>query len=190
MRGLKSKILGLGLYTGLTVLANAAMADLSDVAAMREGDMRKLNFHSAPEPVSDVPFMSEDGVEMTLADLNGRVTVLNFWATYCAPCRAEMPSLSELQADLGGDDIQVVTIATGRNPKPAMDRFFKEIEVDNLPLHTDARQALARSMGVLGLPITVIIDRDGNEVARLQGDAEWNSDNAKAIVTAVAALNQ
>jgi len=100
-----------------------------------------------------------------------------------------MPGLSELQAELGGDDIQVVTIATGRNPKPAMERFFKEIGVDNLPLHTDGRQALARSMGVLGLPITVIIDRDGNEVARLQGDAHWNSDNAKAIVTAVAALD-
>jgi len=88
VRGLKSKFLGLGLYTGLTVLANAAMADLSDVAAMREGDMRKLNFHSTPAAVSDVPFLSEDGEEMTLADLNGRVTVLNFWATYCAPCRA------------------------------------------------------------------------------------------------------
>lgn len=187
MRGLKSKILGLGLYTGLAMLANAAVADLSDISAMREGDMRKLNFHSSPERVADTPFMHEDGSEMTLADLKGQITVLNFWATWCAPCRAEMPGLSELQADLGSDGIQVITVATGRNTKSAMQRFFDEINVDNLPLHTDAQQSLARAMGVFGLPVTVIMDRDGNEIGRLQGDAEWNSDNAKAILTALAA---
>ena len=68
-----------------------------------------------------------------------------------------------------------------------MQRFFGEINVDNLPLPTDAQQSSARAMGVFGLPVTVIMDRDGNEIGRLQGDAEWNSDNAKAILTALAA---
>ncbi len=185
MRGMKSVLLGLGLYTGLAMLANPAIADMSTYEALREGDMRKLIFHSAPEPVSDVTFTAEDGSEMTLADLQGQVTVLNFWATWCAPCRAEMPGLSNLQAALGSDDFEVVTIATGRNPRPAMERFFAEIEVDNLPLHADPKQTLARSMGVLGLPITVILDRDGMEIARLQGDAHWDSDSAKAIVSAL-----
>lgn len=173
------------LYTALGLLANTAMADIGTYEALREGDMRKLNFHSDPRPASDVPFIGEDGSEMTLADYEGQITVVNFWATWCAPCRAEMPDLSDLQTQIGGDDISVVTIATGRNPRPAMERFFKEIDVDNLPLHADPRSTLARDMGVLGLPITVILDREGNEMARLQGDAKWNSENAIEILNTI-----
>lgn len=173
------------LYTAIGLLANAAIADIGTYEALREGDMRKLNFHSAPENVSSEVFFGEDGSEKTLADYKGQITVVNFWATWCAPCRAEMPDLADLQEQIGGDDLSVVTIATGRNPRPAMERFFAEIGVDNLPLHADPSSALARDMGVLGLPITVILDRDGNEMARLQGDAEWNSDNAIEILTTI-----
>ena len=93
--------------------------------------------------------------------------------------------LSELQAEFGGDDFEVVTIATGRNPPPAMKTFFQEIEVDNLPLYRDPRSALAREMGVLGLPITVILNPEGEEVARMRGDANWASDNAKDILRTI-----
>jgi thiol-disulfide isomerase/thioredoxin len=178
MRKLKSILL----YTALGLLANAAVADIAD---LRVGDMRKLTVHSAPIAGSDVAFMSEDGEEMTLADLNGQYTLLNFWATWCAPCRKEMPDLAALQTQLGGEDFQVVTVATGRNPRPAMEAFFDEIGVDNLPLHTDARQSFSRSMGVLGLPVTLIIDPQGDEIARLQGDADWHSDSAAAIIQAL-----
>ena len=173
------------LYTALTLLANTALADVSAFEALREGDMRKLNFHSDPQAASDAVFTSEDGTEMTLADYEGQITLVNFWATWCAPCRAEMPQLSDLQDQLGGDDFSVVTIATGRNPRPAMERFFAEIEVDNLPLHADPKSTLARDMGVMGLPVTIILDREGREMARLQGDAHWNSDSAFAILTAI-----
>ena len=175
------------LYLSLGVLANTAVANTADIEALREGDMRKLTFHSEPLEGSDVAFLHEDGSEMTLADYEGKHVVLNFWATWCAPCRKEMPGLSELQAEMGGDDFAVVTIATGRNPRPAMEAFFGEIGVDNLPLHSDERQNLARSLGVLGLPVTMILDPEGKEIARLQGDAEWNSESAKAIVTALTA---
>ena len=177
------KLLSALLYTAIAAVANAGHAD--DIAALRDGDMRKLTVHSAPVDGSTVAFMGEDGSDLTLDHYAGQIVVLNFWATWCAPCRKEMPHLSALQAEMGGDDLQVVTIATGRNPLPGMQRFFAEIGVDNLPLHTDARQALARSMGVLGLPVTIILDRDGQEVARLQGDADWSSDSAKAILRAL-----
>lgn len=173
------------LYTALAIVANAAVADNAALEALRDGDMRKLTFHAEPIEGSDVPFISEDGEEITLAVYNGQYVVLNFWATWCAPCRKEMPQLSALQAELGGDTLQIVTIATGRNPLPAMQRFFEEIEVDNLPLHTDARQGLARSLGVLGLPATLILDPEGNEIARLLGDADWSSESAIAILTAL-----
>jgi thiol-disulfide isomerase/thioredoxin len=168
-------------------LANTGHADVATASALREGDMRKLNFHSEPMEVSDVTFIGENGQEMTLADFGGKHVVLNFWATWCAPCRKEMPHLSALQSTMGGDDLEVVTIATGRNPLPAMQRFFAEIEVDNLPLHTDPRQSLARGMGVLGLPVTVILDPQGNEIARMQGEADWSSENAMAIMQALIA---
>ncbi|MBE0414437.1 TlpA disulfide reductase family protein [Yoonia sp.] len=181
MRKLRSALL----YTALAFVANTGLADIADIAALREGDMRKLTLHSAPMAGSDVPFTGQDGSEMTLAAYRGQYVVLNFWATWCAPCRKEMPHLAALQSELGGDAMQVVTIATGRNPRPAMERFFAEIAVDNLPLHTDGRQALARSMGVLGLPVTVILDPQGQEIARLQGDADWSSDSALAIMRAL-----
>ena len=90
--------------------------------------------------------------------------------------------LSELQTEFGGEDFAVVTIATGRNPPPAMKTFFEEIGVDNLPLYRDPKSALAREMGVLGLPITVILNPEGKEVARLRGDADWASNNAKDVL--------
>lgn len=176
------------LYTAFAVLANlgtAATADPEALAALREGDMRKLAFHEAPQRGSDVAFVSQDGGEMTLADYAGRHVVLNFWATWCAPCRKEMPHLSALQEAMGGPEFEVVTVATGRNTEEGMRRFFEEIGVDNLPLHTDPRQALARDMGVLGLPVTLILNPEGQEIARLQGDADWSSDSARAIVAAL-----
>jgi len=173
------------LYLSLGVLANSAVADTAALEALREGDMRKLTFHSEPLASSDVAFKGEDGSDMTLADYEGKHVVLNFWATWCAPCRKEMPDLAALQLDLGSDSFEVVTIATGRNPRPAMEAFFDEIGVDNLPLHTDERQNLARSLGVLGLPVTLILDPEGNEIARLQGDADWHSDSAVAIINAL-----
>ncbi len=185
-------------YTGLAAIAIAALsfvalnpsaeAEIRDYSAledMRDGDMRKLNFHSAPKEVSQKSFITEDGGEATLGDYKGKVVLLNFWATWCAPCRHEMPMLSALQAELGGDDFEVVTLATGRNMVPAMQKFFNEIDVTNLPLHRDPKQAVAREMAVFGLPATIIMDREGREIARLQGDADWSSDNARAILLAV-----
>ncbi|MEP5153102.1 TlpA disulfide reductase family protein [Planktotalea sp.] len=177
------------LYTALLMGANLAHADLSEIAAMRDGDMKKLNFHSEAKPVSTQSYLKDDGSEGLLSDHQGKVVLLNFWATWCAPCRHEMPMLSELQTELGGDNFEVVTLATGRNAPPAMKKFFAQIGVDNLPLHRDPKQKIARDMGVLGLPITVILNEDGQEIARLRGDADWSSENAKAILNAVIARN-
>ncbi|GAA6182475.1 TlpA disulfide reductase family protein [Shimia sp. NS0008-38b] len=185
-------------YTGLAAIAIAAttfvaltpvaMADSTDYSAikeMRDGDMRKLIFHSEPRDISQKAFVTGDGGEATLQDYKGKVVLLNFWATWCAPCRHEMPMLSELQTQLGGTDFDVVTLATGRNLVPAMEKFFDEIDVSNLPLHRDPKQMIARDMTVLGLPATVLLDREGREIARLHGDADWSSENARAIVAAV-----
>ncbi|MEZ5686759.1 MAG: TlpA disulfide reductase family protein [Paracoccaceae bacterium] len=171
------------LYTALALGANAATA--ADLETLKAGDMRKLVVYEAPLELPDLPFLDAAGAERRLADYRGKVLVVNFWAVWCAPCRAEMPSLDRLQAELGGDDFEVLAIATGRNPPPKVERFLQEVGVSNLALYTDAQQKLARSMGIAGLPVTVLIDRDGREVARLIGEAAWDGPDAKAIIAAL-----
>ncbi|MFK7940692.1 MAG: TlpA disulfide reductase family protein [Roseovarius sp.] len=180
------KISSFVLYIALGLSANiAAATDMAQIAEMREGDMKKLVLYTEPAAAISTPFTGADGSEMSLAQYGGKYVLLNLWATWCAPCRKEMPMLSELQTELGSDRFEVVTIATGRNAPPAMKKFFDEIGVDNLPLHRDPKSQLARDMGVFGLPATVILDPEGRELARMTGDANWSSDNAKAILAAI-----
>lgn len=174
------------MYTALLAGANAALAAGPDITALRDGDMKKLIVHDAPQAVSDVAFqLADDAGTATLADYRGKYVLLNFWATWCAPCRKEMPQLEALQKEFGGEHFEVLTIATGRNSPEGIKRFFEEAGVTSLPRHQDPRQALAGQMGIFGLPITLLIDPDGQEIARLRGDAKWDSDSARAIVKAL-----
>ena len=164
-----------------------ARMDTEALEALREGSMKKLIFLADPKNVSQATFADPLGVEHQLSDWQGKYVAVNFWATWCAPCRKEMPSLDALQNEFGGDDFEVVTIATGRNTLPAIERFFAEVDIANLPVLLDPKQNLARDMAVLGLPITVILNREGLEIARLRGDADWYSDSARAIIAVLAA---
>lgn len=170
------------LYTALVLGANAAFAGEIDWPAAHEGGLAKLQ-QTDPTPVPATAFTDPQGGTHSLTDYRGKVVLLNFWATWCAPCREEMPSLDALQAQMGSDDFQVVAIATGHNPAPAVEKFLTEAKVTQLPVLLDARQQLAREMGVMGMPVTVLIDRQGNEIARLMGGADWASDAAKALIT-------
>lgn len=170
------------LYTALVLGANGAFAGEVDWQAAKDGGLVKLVPSEDAAPLPETTFSDRDGNEHSLADYKGKVVLLNFWATWCAPCREEMPALDALQSELGGEDFQVVTIATGRNPPEKIDAFFEETGVENLPVLLDPKQKLSRGMGVVGLPVTVLIDRDGVEVARLLGDADWSGDTAKEVI--------
>jgi thiol-disulfide isomerase/thioredoxin len=174
-------------YTALTTGANTALAGDADIMLpLIAGDMKKLAIHSVPKATSTAAFnLADDAGRATLEDYRGKYLLVNFWATWCAPCRKEMPHLSELQKELGGDDFEVLTIATGRNSPAGIIKFFKDAGITNLPRHMDPKQALASQMGVFGLPITVLIDPEGREIARLRGDADWASDSAKGIIKAL-----
>jgi len=171
------------LYIALCLGANAVAAD--GVEDLLTGDMRAMVLHDAPQAVPEVSFSDVDGAELTLADFAGQFVVLNFWATWCAPCREEMPSLNALQQQLGGEGFAVVTIASGRNPIPAITRFFEDEGITDLPVYLDPRQTMSRQMGVLGLPITVLLSPEGQEIGRLRGDADWASDEAVALLSAL-----
>ena len=169
------------LYTALVLGANAGMAE---VASLLDGDMKKLMLWDAPVEVPDAVLLDATDGEHALADYKGKWVVLNFWATWCAPCRREMPSLERLQAAM--PEIAVVPVATGRNAVEGIQRFFDEAGVTTLPILRDPTSDLAHAMGIMGLPVTVILNPEGQEVARLIGDAEWDSDSAKAVLKELA----
>lgn len=179
-------------YAAVLVPASPARAEWSpalaaELSAARSGDMRKLVIHEDPRPALAAAFTGADGAGRTLAAEAGKVVLLNFWATWCAPCREEMPALNALQKALGGPDFAVVTVATGRNSPSAMRKFFAEHGIDALPLHADPKAALGREAGILGLPVSVILDRRGREVARLTGGAEWGAPEARALIERIIA---
>lgn len=170
------------LYTAFLIGANPVVAD---VAALRDGDMKKLALHDAPVTIPEAVLLDAEDGEHSLAEYRGKWVVLNFWATWCAPCRHEMPSLDRLQTAL--PDLAVVPVATGRNAVEGIKRFFDEAQIKTLPILRDPKSELARGMAIMGLPVTVILNPEGQEVARLIGDAEWDSDSAKAVLGALMA---
>ncbi len=179
------RIISVLLYAALVALANPASADIATAIALREGDMKKLRFHDAPRPVSQAVFRDLEGASYRFSDYRGKVVLVNFWATWCAPCRKEMPTLEALQAELGGEDFEVLTIATKTPNTASIPRFFAEAGVSELPSLIDPGNVLSREMAVFGLPLTVLLDREGREIARLVGDADWASQNAFAVLRAV-----
>lgn len=176
--------LGANASGGLPALAGPA-PDAGQLAALREGDMKKLEVHAEPKAVPDIAFKDADGKEHRISDYRGKYLVVNFWATWCAPCRKEMPTLDRLQAEMGGDDLQVLPIATIRNTLPAVKRFFAEDGIKALPILIDPQAELAHRMGVMGLPVTVIVNPEGQEIGRLIGEADWSGDDARAVLGAL-----
>ncbi len=131
--------------------------------------------HDAPKPVPEISFENGDGEARTLADFRGRVVLLNVWATWCVPCREEMPTLDRLQAELGGPDFEVVALSIDRAGPEVVSEFFAEIGIENIALHIDPSSKALFALGIVGLPATLLINREGDEIGRLIGPAEWDS---------------
>ncbi|MER8763688.1 MULTISPECIES: TlpA disulfide reductase family protein [unclassified Mesorhizobium] len=131
--------------------------------------------HEAPVPVPEISFEDGNGKPKTLADFHGKVVLLNVWATWCAPCRKEMPTLDRLQAKLGGPDFEVVALSMDRAGPDAVKMFYGEIGVTHLALNIDSSAKAMFTLGAVGLPMTLLIDRDGKEIGRLIGPAEWDA---------------
>ena len=152
---------------------------------LRKGDMGKLVVHREPRPRIEEGWRDQYGNAISLEDYSGKVVLLNFWATWCPPCRKEMPGIDRLAGELGGEDLAVIPLSMDRFDVERVVDFFEEIDVQHLGIHQDRSGATARRAGALGLPVTLILDRDGREIARLAGEAEWDGPNAKAILTRV-----
>lgn len=161
------------------LLAVSAGGSLLFVSAQTQS----VNTAGGQPPASfELRFEGADGATTTLSDFRGRVMLLNVWATWCAPCRKEMPALDRLQAQIGGSDFEVVALSIDRRGRDAVQPFFHEIGIKNLRVYLDRGSEAMNALGVVGLPTTVLIDRDGREVQRWVGPAEWDSPEIIAVI--------
>jgi thiol-disulfide isomerase/thioredoxin len=136
----------------------------------------------SPVPAPQTGFLDQSGATVTLAAFRGRVVLLNFWATWCAPCIREMPALDRLQADLGDQGLAVLAVSQDRGGAKVVGPFLDKLKLDNLAIYLDPAGKLGRDTGLRGLPTTLLIDRRGQLVGGLQGPAEWDSPEAARLI--------
>ena len=179
------------LYTLSVAGAISAAADTVDpdvLRQLREGDMNRLIVHDQPRAVPEIEIVGATG-ETTIGDFSGSVVVLNFWATWCAPCIKEMPSLDRLQQSFDPKDVRVLAVATGRHSVPKVERFLEQNDIRTLQILYDRKTKLSGALSVISIPVTVLIDRNGFEVARFIGDTEWDSAEAIRVIEVLAQRN-
>lgn len=159
-------------------------AAASPLAGLNKGAMAAFLVRPKPLELPDFSFADAEGGSKTLADFRGKVVLLNIWATWCVPCREEMPAFDELQTKLGGEDFEVVAVNIDKGGGEKAASFLKETGATNLALYTDPSGKLFVTLKAVGMPTTLLIDRDGKEIARLVGPADWASAEAIAVMQA------
>lgn len=151
------------------------------------GQMAAFVFKKAPEDISDFPFQDKDGKPRSLREWRGKVVLLNLWATWCAPCRKEMPSLDRLQSELGSSKFEVLAISADKTGVEGARKFLDQIKVGKLGVYADPTVRIHSGLKAIGMPATLLLDAEGRELGRLVGPAEWDSEEAKTLIRAAMA---
>jgi thiol-disulfide isomerase/thioredoxin len=172
--------------TGKTESPVVAVA-ASSLKPFATGTLAGFLVHAPRKVIADFFFKDAVGANVSLAKWQGKVVLLNLWATWCAPCRKEMPDLAALQKQLGGADFEVVALSLDRKGAGASQAFLKEVGADSLALYTDVDSTSLQALQALGLPATLLIDRKGLEAGRLLGPAQWSAPEAVAFIKAAIA---
>ena len=171
------------------LLAGGAVALASPVWAnvgpeLFKGTVARFTPARAPKPLPDLPFLDPDDRPATFADFKGKVLLVNFWATWCAPCVKEMPSLDRLQATLSKDKVAVLPLSLDGPSRPKVAPFYQDKKLEHLSIWFDKGRKLMQALEVSILPTTILTDAMGREIGRLEGEADWDKPEALALVKA------
>jgi len=141
--------------------------------ALEKPDLKNLVLIESPKTYEEVIFKDIDQKNVNLADFNGKLVILNFWATWCAPCKEEMPSLDDLQSNGELNNLRIFPINIGQEDITKSEFFFKELDIKNLKIYFDAPITLAKKFSLRGVPTTILFNKQGKEFARIIGSIDF-----------------
>ena len=144
--------------------------------AFEKPDIKNLIVIKNPKIYEDVTFRDSNQKEVSLADFKGKLIILNFWATWCAPCKKEMPSLDDLQSNIKLNNLKIFAINIGQEDISKSKIFFKELNIKNLDIYIDAPITLAKKFALRGVPTTIIFNKEGKEFARIMGSIDFSDE--------------
>lgn len=165
-----------------------APGEVAEIREMAGEALDKLVVHDTPKGPYETPFQDGAGETVRFSDFRGEIVVLNLWATWCPPCREEMPYLDALSVAMEGTGVRVVALSTDRGGAAPVERFYAEEGIENLAVYVDPANKVPRETALLGLPVTMILDRGGREIARLTGDAKWDAPAVQRLLKRIAEL--
>jgi thiol-disulfide isomerase/thioredoxin len=142
--------------------------------ALEKPNIKNLALSKNPKIYEEIVFKDSSGEDVSLDDFKGKLLILNFWATWCAPCREEMPSLDSLQSNSNFDNLKIFPINIGQENLSKSDSFFKEIGVQDLDIYFDAPITLAKKLSLRGVPTTILFNKKGEEFGRIMGSIDFN----------------
>ena len=142
--------------------------------ALEKPNIKNLALSKNPKIYEEIVFKDSSGEDVSLDDFKGKLLILNFWATWCAPCRKEMPSLDSLQSNSNFDNLKIFPINLGQENFSKSDSFFKEIGIQNLDIYFDAPITLAKKLSLRGVPTTILFNKKGEEFGRIMGSIDFN----------------
>ncbi len=165
-----------------TLLLPAVIAAVLLLPAEASSGLRGFVPYDSPRLPPSLTFTDGQGQPLTLGTFSGMVVLLNVWASWCGPCVAELPALDRLQAEMGGQDFQVVAISVDRGAGRVVEPFLLRIGAKHLPVYLDPESRTLRQLGVGALPTSFLLNRQGRIIGRLEGDPDWDSEEARRLI--------
>jgi len=175
-------LLGVLVAAWFGYLAFKDRGKLAELRLLTTGEMSNFVIFEKPKPLPETPFFNRKGETIRFADFKGKTTLVNVWATWCEPCREEMPTLNTLQIVMAGQNFQVITLSIDWQGYKVIDPFLEEYKITDLDAYWDKSNRLPNQLEVVGLPLTILISSDGEWIGRMDGPAVWNSNDAITLM--------
>ena len=146
----------------------------TNVFANDVSEIKNIVIHKDPKVYDNVIFLDKNDKKINIKEFNGNLLLLNFWATWCAPCKEEMPSLDRLQVNQNLSNLKIFAINISQESKKKVDSFFEDLKIKNFDPYFDAPTTLAKTFSLRGVPTSILIDKNGKEFARIMGSIDFN----------------